>query len=243
MGDCNVPVPVNIVILGNKGHGKSSLGNFILDNETFPVSGNGSAPIKTNGYGTGNRGNFIMNVVEIPACPDWPNDQLQAYREMIRNAYENCDRNLHLFLLVIKFDCANSVECFQFFDRWREILGSGMFERRGVIVITFGEEFKLLMKKNNTPDQKFSDWCREQVGPLQNLIKECRPRSVILFDNAHTECTFRDLSKYMRELSYTDYNFNESTLTQNNSSSWGGVVGAVVVGFLGGILVWQFVKA
>lgn len=244
MGGLNVPI--NMVLLGNDGHGKSSLGNFILNKITFPVTGNETAPIRRMGYSEGSRDNFAMKVVEMPACPDEPNDQLQAYREMISRANRICDHKLHLFLLVIKFDCANTDECLQIFDRWRGILGSDIFKTRGVIVITFGEKFKLLMEKNNTPDKKFSDWCVEQVKPLQNLIDECYSRCILFYNNAHTEDTFEELSNYMRQLSHTAYNFNESTKSQNNSSSWEGAVvgtfGAVVVGFLG-ILIWQFVKA
>ncbi|XP_059152051.1 uncharacterized protein LOC131938152 [Physella acuta] len=104
---------------------------------------------------------------------------------------------LTAIVLVLKYGVRFTMQEKKSLHIVKDIFGQDVMKRRGVVVITYGDNF---YKEN---DKTFQEWCREQTGDFRSLMEECNYRCV-LFDNRDGSKRESQVKEFMATVAQID---------------------------------------
>ncbi|KAI3878850.1 hypothetical protein MKW92_009846 [Papaver armeniacum] len=178
--------PINLVLFGRIGNGKSSLGNSII-RKTALVNGKvasvkafvakaaatsvtGECQMETTTLDNGQ----VVNVIDTPGLFD-PKVETETLREEIVKCMALAKEGIHGFLLVFSIKTRFSLEEKYAIDCLRAFFGEAILGYR-IIVYTGGDE---LEEEGMTLKEYLGPSCPD---PLKNLFKACNDR-IVVFNN------------------------------------------------------------
>ncbi|XP_059173841.1 uncharacterized protein LOC131954279 [Physella acuta] len=197
---------LNLLMVGKTGNGKSSTANTILGREVFKMSTNMSACTKEVGLFSVVNDQGKVNLVDTSGLVDTENDVVEDAkfaRSNMNKAFEliSC---FHALLLVLNFQNRYTAEEVGVTEMMKAIFGSDIIRNHCIVIITHGDNFyknveeepTFIKNKQNIPrNQLFQRWCDEQIGPLQELFRECKRRIVLINNKGSFEEKENSVSK------------------------------------------------
>uniref|UniRef100_A0A0B7A0L8 AIG1-type G domain-containing protein n=1 Tax=Arion vulgaris TaxID=1028688 RepID=A0A0B7A0L8_9EUPU len=168
----------NLLIVGRDGNGKSSTANSILGEKFFLPNSSGTSGLVDIKTSPVNDRQVILTKIcglEYPSL-DFPVD--------IEKTFYDIDKALNSIsfaavIVVLKYGVRFTKQEQDAILMIKSTFGFDVIKKHGVIVLTYGDSFKLDMEEN---DLTFEDWCRGQSGQVRELFDECGYRCV-LFNN------------------------------------------------------------
>ncbi|CAL1540017.1 unnamed protein product [Lymnaea stagnalis] len=169
---------INIVLLGKTGNGKSSSGNAILGRNVFHEGDNTSSVTKLASLEASQNEltRSIVNVVDTPGLMDTKNDDVIS---IISQSMSLCPSGFNAVIIALRYGNTFTKEEQECINTLKQHLGSNFIKKYGIIIMTYGENFKL-----NHKEISFSDWCRGEdfKGPFGQLLAECQGRCVLFYN-------------------------------------------------------------
>ncbi|CAL1533419.1 unnamed protein product [Lymnaea stagnalis] len=173
---------IDLLMIGKTGNGKSALGNSILRRKAFVSKSSSSSVTKDVAYEFGEHNGRKIKVVDGPGVGDTRMDNEKAISLVMgamQYAISANPRGYHAFLLVVKFGGRFTAEDQDTIGFLKKIFGESFIKSYCILVMTCGDNFE---SESQESGQNFKQWCDEQDGVFQELLRECNNR-VILFDN------------------------------------------------------------
>lgn len=207
---------IDLLLIGKTGNGKSALGNAILRRKKFVSKSSSSSVTKEIDYEVSDFKGKIIKVVDGPGVGDTRLDNEGSVKLVVQameQAMAANTRGYHAFLLVVRFGGRFTAEDQDTIRFLKNMFGADFVRRFCILVLTCGDNFE---REAEDTGVTFDQWCSEQKGVFQELLKECEYR-VVLFDNItkdkeKQEAQIHDLLRVVQGLQsqghrYTDENF------------------------------------
>ncbi|KAK3592843.1 hypothetical protein CHS0354_028919 [Potamilus streckersoni] len=186
--------PLNLVLLGKTGHGKSALGNTIFGEEKFE-SQLSSCSVKTKcKMEHGVIGGREIFLVDTPGTMD-TNDPDSALLE-ISHAITFRPDGFHAFLIVLNPTVRMTKEEHMAVILLKKMFGEDVLIKYTVLVFTHGDDYSRQME-NAKINTSFRDYISSQGGELGQLVNECNFRCVLV-NNMERDATA--VNEQVREL-------------------------------------------
>ncbi|GFN79569.1 immune-associated nucleotide-binding protein 9 [Plakobranchus ocellatus] len=173
---------IDLLMIGKTGNGKSALGNAILKRKKFVSRSSSSSVTKQIDYEVSEYKGKVIKVVDGPGVGDTrlnSEGSVQLVVQAMEQAMAANTRGYHAFLLVVRFGGRFTVEDQDTIAFLKNIFGKDFVRRFCILVMTCGDNFE---REAEDTGITFDQWCSEQKGVFQELLKECDYR-VLLFDN------------------------------------------------------------
>ncbi|KAK0046783.1 AIG protein [Biomphalaria pfeifferi] len=170
---------INFLLVGPSGHGKSAVGNSILQKQCFQSTLSTEHVNKTMQRGVGKYNDLSLRVFDLPGFCLENNQQSREiypiscqYKLLVRYS-----ENICVILVVVKFGYDITQEVINFLDSIKSKTNQNIFKDYGILLMTRGDIFK----QNTEEAMPFQDWLQRQ-GCLKELLTEFNGRA-LLFDN------------------------------------------------------------
>ncbi|CAL1533415.1 unnamed protein product [Lymnaea stagnalis] len=176
------PTDIDVLLIGKTGNGKSATGNSILRNKVFKSVPSSTSVTKSVESDVTEFDGRVIKVVDGPGVGDTRLNNEESVRMMtnaMSGAIAENARGYHAFLLVVRYGGRFTAEDQDTIVFLKKLFGENFVKSFCILVMTCGDVFEedgLEMKKT------FKEWCRDQEGVLQDLLRECDYRAMI-FDN------------------------------------------------------------
>ena len=162
----------NIVLIGETGNGKSSLGNFILGSSEFEVSDDFNSCTKDTIQKI-SKIDPEIGVVDTPGLQDSNGEDKQNYDKMLK-IFEDV-KNLHFIVVVLNFSNPRLTSSIQFMLKFLCNVFPKNFSLHVGIVFTHYEhsyQLKVYKKKNKDPQESFDKYINEVIRLIEKYTGE-----------------------------------------------------------------------
>ncbi|CAL1542399.1 unnamed protein product, partial [Lymnaea stagnalis] len=212
-----LPIDIDLLLIGKTSNGRSALGNTILRRKAFLSKSSQESVTKKVDYHVSNFNNFVIKVFDGPGvgytCLDDEHSKILVIKAM-EFAITTNPRGYHAFLLVTEYGGRFTDKDQDTVTFLKRIFGENFVKNFCILVLTNGDRFE-----SEDNGLTFGEWCKEQTGVFKELLEECCHR-VILFDN-RTEVEAKKMKQLtdliemvdklrLRGLRYTDENFQKA---------------------------------
>ncbi|XP_059168947.1 uncharacterized protein LOC131950780 [Physella acuta] len=172
--------PVQLLLFGKTGHGKSSSGNSILLEKVFQSSDSSQSMTQHAMLNYKLIDNRLINVIDTQGVLDTGLDiqdrsNLDLAVRSVSEGINLCRDGFHALVLVLTIDSRFTDGEKQVFELIRNVLGKDVIKLHGILLFT-----KADTRMDKIP---FSEWLKmKHDSAFEQLIQECNYRCV-LFDN------------------------------------------------------------
>ncbi|XP_059162446.1 uncharacterized protein LOC131945850 [Physella acuta] len=174
------PKELDLILIGKRGNGKSASGNSILNKKIFRQSDCYELETTYPSYDTCDFFGYKTQVVDCSGIFDsyWNVEQgnEMLFRIAIQNVVLANPKGYHAFIIVIRFGGRFTIDEIETIKLIKIILGEGVLEKYGIILMTNGDSFK------RHPDLTLDSFCKKQTGFFKDILLECKNR-IVVFDN------------------------------------------------------------
>ncbi|CAL1542398.1 unnamed protein product, partial [Lymnaea stagnalis] len=211
------PKMIDLLMIGSAGNGKSATGNSILGTVAFQATAGMSATRTSPIKATAKFEDLTVTVVDTPGVDTNGKSKLEVLEmslNSIRASLELCNYSFTALLIVIKFGARFTQHESDTIKIIRGVLGNDVIQKYGVCVVTHGDnfEFEIEEEKVNGTAMTFEEWCREQVGEIGDIFKECNFRCVLFNNRTKDETKLKSqvenlISFLKRDQKYSEIDF------------------------------------
>lgn len=178
--DFGPKMPVNLLLVGRAGNGKSSTANSIFGEKIFNQRPSYAPP----GSIIEMRDGLFINgkeaaVVEVPSFDIDAVDDLSKIEENfqeMREILNKCQPGFSAVLIFFKYGVRYTKQEKDAVMMIKSAFGDNVIKSHGVIIMTHGDSFDLDIEE----DQTFEEWCQGQTGEIQELFLECENRRMLV---------------------------------------------------------------
>ena len=161
----------SVLLLGQTGTGKSTLGNFLIGEEIFEESDEpDSCTMKTNYKNS--KLNPEMNVIDTPGIQDSNNNDNSNYEEMVKVI--KGIKNIHLILIIFNFLSPRLTASIQYMIKFLSNVFPNLPDHLGIVFTNYDHEYQLQFSNGKDPRDikrnKFVPQIMKLIG--QSINKE-----------------------------------------------------------------------